>query len=82
MSRSYTPRPWEDKSGVDFIKNSSRRNGEVLRLHQNISHTAPESPLARLRDEWQARKPYYIILFSVGFVIVLAFSLFIRAALS
>lgn len=82
MSRSYTPKPWEDRSGVAFVSNNARKNGEALRLRQNISHAPAQPLLVRIRDDWQARKPYYVILFTITFIVVLAIALFIRASLS
>jgi hypothetical protein len=64
------------------VSNNARKNGEALRLRQNISHAPAQTLLARMRDDWQARKPYYIILFTIASVVILGIALFIRASLS
>jgi hypothetical protein len=82
MPRSYDPRPWVDKTGVAFVDTGMRASEEHLRLRRQVSLTPPRSLFAQLRDEWSARRPYYIILFSVSAIVMLALSLLIYASLS
>jgi hypothetical protein len=82
MSRSYNPKPWEDKSGVAFVNTGARTNGDRLQLRKAYSMPAEHSLVAQLHDEWISRKPYFIIVFVVGSIVILALSLLVYAALS
>lgn len=79
MSRSYNPKPWEDKSGVAFVDNGLRSGGEVVRVRQTVSRAPERSAFAEMRDDWNVRRPYYIIMFITGSIIALALSLLIYA---
>lgn len=80
MSRSYNPKPWVDKSGVSFADGGSHGDGGDLRLRHNVSYAPAQSFPERLRTDWNARRPYYIIMISIGLIIVLSIGLLIYAS--
>ncbi|HXK38401.1 MAG TPA: hypothetical protein VJ579_05030 [Candidatus Paceibacterota bacterium] len=82
MSRSYNPRPWQDKTGVAFVDLGTHTNGQRLQLRKNISRAPQPSFIVQLREEWSSRRPYFIIVFSVGSVIILALCLLVYASLA
>lgn len=80
MSRSYNPKPWEDKTGVAFVSGGPDANRERVSLRHEVSYSPQGSRLSRLKEEWDLRRPYYIIMFLVGFIVALALGLLIYAS--
>ncbi len=81
MSRNYVPRPWDETTGVSFEQGNARRNGEGVHMLKKKSYAPPPSRLERVRETWSERKPYYIIYFLVGLLVVIGAVLFYYATL-
>ena len=79
MSRLYPSSPWSEKSGVAFKSGGPEGEGKVLRIKKMVSSSPPPSFFRRVYEDWRMRRPYYLILFTVAFIVLLAIILAIRS---